>query len=209
MKSVLIVNPKGGAGKTTLATNLAGAFANVGDQQVKLWDLDRQHSALDWLALRPVDRPPIQAMHETRSRGRNNSAGSGWLILDAPAGIRGKMLDRALKVAHKVIVPIQPSVFDMATSGHFMQELLKEKSVRQHKTFVAIVGMRVDPRTRAASTLGAFLQQFDLPIVTWLRDTQVYANAAFNGLSIFDLPSSVSGRDIEQWRPLLEWIMEY
>ena len=143
MKSVLIVNPKGGAGKTTLATNLAGAFANVGDQEVKLWDLDRQHSALDWLALRPVDRPPIQAMNETRSRGRNNSAGSGWLILDAPAGIRGKMLDRALKVAHKVIVPIQPSVFDMATSGNFIQELLKEKSVRQHKTFVAIVGMRV------------------------------------------------------------------
>ncbi len=209
MKSVLIVNPKGGAGKTTLATNLAGALANVGDQDVKLWDLDRQHSALDWLALRPVDRPPIQTMNETKSGGRSNSAGSGWLILDAPAGIHGKMLDRALKVAHKVIVPVQPSVFDMAASGDFMQELLKEKSVRNHKTFVAIVGMRVDPRTRAASTLGAFLNQFDLPIVTWLRDTQVYANAAFNGLSIFDLPSSVGGRDVEQWHPLLEWVMEY
>ena len=209
MKSILIVNPKGGAGKTTLATNLAGALANVGDQDVKLWDLDRQHSALDWLALRPENRPPIQAMNETKSAGRNNSAGSGWLILDAPAGIHGKMLDRALKVAHKVIVPVQPSVFDMAASGDFMQELLKEKSVRNHETFVAVVGMRVDPRTRAASTLGAFLNQFDLPVVTWLRDTQVYANAAFNGLSIFDLPSSVGGRDVEQWHPLLEWVMEY
>lgn len=209
MKSILIVNPKGGAGKTTLATNLAGALANVGDQDVKLWDLDRQHSALEWLALRPENRPPIQAMNETKSVGGSNSAGSGWLILDAPAGIHGKMLDRALKVAHKVIVPVQPSVFDMAASGDFMQELLKEKSVRNHETFVAIVGMRVDPRTRAASTLGAFLNQFDLPVVTWLRDTQVYANAAFNGLSIFDLPSSVGGRDVEQWHPLLEWVMEY
>jgi chromosome partitioning protein len=209
MKSVLIVNPKGGAGKTTLATNLAGALANVGDQDVKLWDLDRQHSALDWLALRPVDKPPIQAMNETQSGGRNNGSGSGWLILDAPAGIHGKMLDRALKLAHKVIVPVQPSVFDMAASGQFMQELLKEKSIRNHETFVGIVGMRVDPRTRAASTLSAFLQQFDLPIVTWLRDTQVYVNAAFNGLSIFDLPVSVSGRDIEQWHPLLEWVVEY
>ena len=209
MKSILIINPKGGAGKTTLATNLAGALANVGDQDVKLWDLDRQHSALDWLALRPADRPPIRAMNEARPDDRSSSGDSGWLILDAPAGIHGKMLDRALKVAHKVIVPIQPSVFDMAATGNFMQDLLKEKSVRKHKTFVGMVGMRVDPRTRAASTLGAFLHQFDLPIVTWLRDTQVYANAAFNGLSIFDLPASVSGRDIEQWHPLLAWVMEY
>jgi chromosome partitioning protein len=208
MKSVLVVNPKGGAGKTTLATNLAAALANMGDQEVMLWDLDRQHSALEWLALRPTDRPAIQAMNSTQSGGRHKSAGSGWLILDAPAGIRGKMLDRALKVANKVIVPIQPSIFDMAASSNFIQELLKEKAVRKHHAFVGIVGMRVDPRTRAAATLDAFLHQFDLPIVTLLRDTQIYANAAFNGLSIFDLPSSVGGRDVEQWNPLLEWVNE-
>ena len=207
MKSVLVVNPKGGAGKTTLAINLAAALANVGDQDVKLWDLDRQHSALDWLALRPADCPPIQAMHNGQSGGRNKGAGSGWLVLDAPAGIRGKMLERALKLANKVIVPIQPSMFDMAASNHFIQELLKEIAVRKHHAFVGIVGMRVDPRTRAAATLGAFLHQFDLPIVTLLRDTQVYANAAFNGLGIFDLPSSVGGKDVEQWNPLLEWVI--
>jgi chromosome partitioning protein len=206
MKSVLVVNPKGGAGKTTLAINLAAALASAGDQQVKLWDLDRQHSALDWLALRPADRPPIQPMYNGQANGRDKGVGSGWLVLDAPAGIRGKMLDRALKLANKVIVPIQPSMFDMAASSQFIQELLKEKAVRNHHAFVGIVGMRVDPRTRAAATLGAFLHQFDLPIVTLLRDTQVYANAAFNGLSIFDLPSSVGGKDVEQWNPLLEWV---
>jgi chromosome partitioning protein len=208
MKSILIVNPKGGAGKTTLATNLAGALANVSDQEVKLWDLDRQHSALEWLALRPDDKPPVQAMTAPQSSARGNGNGSGWLILDAPAGIHGKMLDRALKVADKVIVPIQPSVFDMAASSQFMQALRNEKSVRKGQTFIGIVGMRVDPRTRAASTLNAFLSQFDLPILTWLRDTQVYVNAAFNGLSIFDLPVSVGGKDVEQWHPLLEWVME-
>jgi chromosome partitioning protein len=207
MKSVLVVNPKGGAGKTTLAVNLAAALANLSGQDVRLWDLDRQHSALDWLALRPADRPPIQAMNTTRGDGKKK-VGTGWLILDAPAGIRGKMLDRALKVASKVIVPIQPSIFDMAASSNFIQELLKEKAVRKQHTFVGIVGMRVDPRTRAAATLGAFLHQYDLPIVTLLRDTQVYANAAFNGLSIFDMPSSVSGRDVEQWHPLLDWVSE-
>jgi chromosome partitioning protein len=210
MRSVLIVNPKGGAGKTTLATNLAAALANLeGRQDVRLWDLDRQHSALDWLALRPADRPLIRGMNSTQSSvGRNKGAGSGWLILDAPAGIRGKMLDRALKVAHKVIVPIQPSVFDMAASSNFIRELLKEKAVRKQNAFVGIVGMRVDPRTRAAATLEAFLDQFDLPVVTLLRDTQIYANAAFNGLSVFDLPASIGGREVAQWHSLLEWITE-
>ena len=118
------------------------------------------------------------------------------------------MLQRALKIAHKVIVPIQPSVFDMAASREFLGELLEDQSLRKRRTRIGIVGMRVDPRTRAASTLGAFLQQYDLPILTWLRDTQVYANAAFNGLSIFDLPESVSGRDTEHWRPILEWVAD-
>jgi chromosome partitioning protein len=208
MKSVLIINPKGGSGKTTLATNLAGGLASAGGEDVRLWDLDRQHSALEWLALRPADRPPVSAL--TGKSGENNRprGGSGWLVLDAPAGIHGKMLQRALRIAHKVIVPIQPSIFDMAASGEFLEELLEDKSLRKRQTSIGIVGMRVDPRTRAASTLGAFLQQYDLPILTWLRDTQVYANAAFNGLSIFDLPSSVSGRDTAQWRPILEWVAD-
>lgn len=209
MKSVLIVNPKGGAGKTTLATNLAAGLASFGDGEVRLWDLDRQHSALDWLSLRPEDRPvisPLVGSKHTHSNAQRK--GAGWLILDSPAGIHGKMLQRALRLANKVIVPIQPSMFDIAASNNFLGELREEKAIRKEKCRIGIVGMRVDPRTRAASTLGAYLQQYDLPILTWLRDTQVYANAAFNGLSIFDLPDSVSGRDTEQWQPILEWVTD-
>ena len=207
MKSILVVNPKGGSGRTTLATNLAGGLARNG-QVVKLWDLDRQHSALEWLSLRPADRPSITPL-AGKPREREESGGdASWLVLDAPAGIHGKMLQRALKIAHKVIVPIQPSVFDMAASGEFLRELLEEKSLRKRQSRIGIVGMRVDPRTRAASTLGAFLQQFDLEVLTWLRDTQVYANAAFNGLSVFDLPEFVGGRDTEQWRPILDWVAD-
>jgi chromosome partitioning protein len=208
MKSILIVNPKGGAGKTTLATNLAGGLANLGDQEVRLWDLDRQHSAMQWLSLRPADRPAISPLVGRPQNPGHARVGSGWLILDAPAGIHGKMLQRALKLAHKVIVPVQPSIFDIAASGDFLRELLEEKAVRKHQCQIGIVGMRVDPRTRAATTLGAYLQQYDLPILTWLRDTQVYPNAAFNGLSIFDLPSSVSARDAEQWQPILQWVTD-
>ena len=159
MKSVLIVNPKGGAGKTTLATNLAGGLATVGDDDVRLWDLDRQHSALEWLSLRPADRPAIRPLVGNKhDHGSSRKNGAGWLILDAPAGIHGKMLQRALKIANKVIVPIQPSIFDIAASEDFLRELLDEKTVRKEKCRIGIVGMRVDPRTRAASTLGAYLQ---------------------------------------------------
>jgi len=206
MKSILVINPKGGSGKTTLATNLAGGLARFGGQDVKLWDLDRQHSALEWLSLRPSDRPRVSPLVAKAGEQARSPSGTGWLVLDAPAGIHGKMLQRALKIAHKVIVPIQPSVFDMAASGDFLRELLENKALSKRQSRIGIVGMRVDPRTRAASTLGAFLQQFDLEILTWLRDTQVYANAAFNGLSIFDLPESVSGRDTGQWQPILEWV---
>jgi chromosome partitioning protein len=206
MKSILIVNPKGGAGKTTLATNLAGGLANLGGQEVRLWDLDRQHSAMQWLSLRPADRPPVSPL-VGRPHGHDRAGNdAGWLILDAPAGIHGKTLQRALRLAHKVIVPVQPSIFDIAATGDFLRELLEEKAVRKHKCEIGVVAMRVDPRTRAATTLGAYLQQYDLPILTWLRDTQVYANAAFNGLSIFDLPASIGGRDTEQWQPILQWV---
>ena len=207
MKAILIANPKGGSGKTTLATNLAGSLA-AGRQRVFLWDLDRQQSSLKWLAMRPADLPVI---HRLDTKDGDDSAlahGASWLILDSAAGLHGKNLAHALKIAHKIIIPVQPSVFDMAATSTFLQTLMEEKAVRKHKTVIAIVGMRVNPRTRAAATLEAFLAQFELPILTYLRDTQIYVNAAFNGLSLFDLPEYLSAKDLEQWRPILNWIAE-
>ena len=103
-------------------------------------------------------------------------------------------------------VPVQPSVFDMAATSEFLHALAEEKAVRKHREFVGIVGVRVDPRTRAAATLEAFLGQFELPILTYLRDSQIYPNAAFNGLSIFDLAPSVAERDHSQWQTILAWV---
>lgn len=205
MRAVLVANPKGGAGKTTLTVNLSGALAVAGER-VALWDLDRQHSSLEWLAIRPPGRPEIRRLDGGMAATSGASRGAKWLILDSAAGLHGKNLAHALKIADKIIVPVQPSIFDMAATGTFLQSLVDQKTIRKHGTQIGIVGMRVDPRTRAASTLEAFLAQFKLPVLTYLRDTQVYANAAFNGLSIFDLPEYLGSRDREQWEPLLEWV---
>ena len=205
MKAILIANPKGGSGKTTLATNLAGSLASR-KQNVFLWDLDRQRSSLKWLAMRPADRSVIQRLDSKNGDESTNLADSSWLILDSAAGLHGKNLAYSLKIAHKIIVPVQPSVFDMAATSTFLQTLMEEKAVRRHKTLIGIVGMRVNPRTRAAATLEAFLAQFELPVLTYLRDTQVYVNAAFNGLSLFDLPEYLTAKDLEQWQPILDWI---
>jgi chromosome partitioning protein len=203
MRSVLVANPKGGSGKTTLSTNLAGYLASA-RQVVCLWDLDRQHSALEWLRLRPGHLPPILRLDERDSAPRK----AEWLVLDSPAGLHGKRLGELVKQSDKVLVPVQPSVFDIAATRAFLHELAEEKAVRKQRTFVGVVGMRVDPRTRAATQLITYLREHGLPLVGWLHDTQLYANAAFMGLSIFDLPPSQSEREAGFWQPIVDWLRE-
>jgi chromosome partitioning protein len=203
VRTVLVVNPKGGCGKTTVATNLSGGLAARGGK-VLLLDLDRQQSATTWLSMRPAHLPHIGRLKGDADASEHVKG--DWLVIDSPAGIHGKSLSHALKLADKVVVPVQPSVFDMAATADFLQVLAEEKAVRKHKSFIGIIGARVDPRTKAAATLEAFLQQFDLPILTCLRDSQIYPNAAFNGLSIFDLPPSAAERDQAQWEAVLGWV---
>jgi chromosome partitioning protein len=204
VRTLLVVNPKGGCGKTTVATNLSGGLATLGGK-VLLLDLDRQQSAMTWLSMRPAHLPRIAHLNRHGDHPAEHGKGD-WLVIDSPAGIHGKSLSHALKLADKVVVPVQPSVFDMAATAEFLQVLAEEKAVRKHKDCVGIVGVRVDPRTRAAATLEAFLAQLGLPVLTYLRDSQVYPNAAFNGLSIFDLPPSTAERDQAQWQGVLTWV---
>lgn len=214
MKSFLIANPKGGSGKSTLATNLAGYFAQSG-QRVMLGDIDRQQSARAWLDLRPALLPPIASWEITRAkddregRGKDGPArppkGTSHVVLDTPAGLHGKALERVLKMVNRVIVPVQPSLFDILATRHFLEALLEEKAVRKAQTFVAVVGMRVDARTRAARELERFLASYDLPVLAYLRDTQLYVQAAANGLTLFDLSATRAGPDLEQWQPIVDW----
>lgn len=206
MRAVLVANPKGGCGKTTLAVNLAAGFAQRGERVV-LWDLDRQKSALEWLALRPPELPAIFSL-DRKDDPDEAPRKTDWLIMDSPAGLRGKNLAHAIKPVRHVLVPIQPSLFDMAATRDFLAVLMEEKKARKHRNFIGIVGMRIDPRTRAAATLEAFLGQFGLPVAAHIRDTQLYANAAFVGKSLFDLPPYQSERDLGEWQRLAKWLRD-
>ncbi len=199
MRVILVANPKGGSGKTTLSINLAGYLASHG-QRVAMLDLDRQKSATQWLAMRDAGMPKIDLLRD----GQKGS--SDWLVIDSPAGLHGKNLERALKLAHKVVVPIAPSLFDIRASQEFLAALHAEKAARKGQGFVSVVGMRVDARTRAGVTLEQFMAQQQLPVLAHLRNTQHYVNAAFEGKSLFDLPHHVAERDIEQWQALIDWL---
>jgi chromosome partitioning protein len=204
MKHVLIANPKGGSGKTTLATNLAGYFATRG-RRVALSDLDRQQSAAQWLQRRPYKLPLIHAQDPRR---KASAIEAEWLITDSPAGLSDEKLSDAVKRADCVIVPIQPSAFDIGAARTFLEVLAEEKAVRKQKTFVAMVGMRVDSRTHSAAGLAEFMKQADFPVLTFLRNTQIYMMAAQQGASLFDIRESLVTRDLQQWAPLLHWIMK-
>ncbi len=203
MRAVLIANPKGGAGKTTLATNLAGYFANDG-RKVTLCDLDRQQSALRWMAFRDPSVAPVTGYYAGNQLVLNMPREADWVVLDAPAGLQGYKLSDYLREVDKVLVPLVPSIFDMAATEDFLNSIRSE--MRGRKNAIGIVAMRVDPRTRAAGMLEEFLKHFDIPIVTYLRNTQNYVNVAAAGATVFDPPRSKHRREMEQWEPLLRWV---
>jgi chromosome partitioning protein len=205
MQTILVANPKGGSGKTTLATNVAGWLTGK-RQQVALQDLDPQRSSTEWLARRPPLFPRILAAPPSAKARDVRERGTQWLVVDTPAGLHGEDLRDAVRGADVMLVPLTPSVFDMAATRNFLAAIHDFKAVRKGELAIGIVAMRVDARTRSAAELDTFLEAFDLPLVTHLRDTQVYVHCARDGASVFDLPRSRGQQDWEQWKPLTRWV---
>jgi chromosome partitioning protein len=205
MTVIVVANPKGGVGKSTLSTNLAGYFAANGEW-VALADLDKQQSAHSWLDLRPDTLPRIEEWKMNVDAPSKPPKGLEKAVVDTPAGIHGNRLAVALDLADKVIVPLQPSMFDILATQEFLIRLQKEKAVRKGTIEVGVVGMRVDARTKSADQLHRFVEGLDLPVLGFLRDTQNYVQAAAHGLTLWDVAKSRVEKDLEQWGPIVEWV---
>jgi len=203
MPVVVVANPKGGVGKSTVATNIAGHFASQG-HAVMLGDADRQQSSRLWLGLRPPGARPIATWDLGDGQLAKPPRGTTHVVLDTPAGLHGKQLRELLRSATKVVVPLAPSVFDIFATRAFLDELAEQRKASGLQ--VGIVGTRVDGRTIAADQLQTFVKGLGLPVLAELRPTQNYVYLAARGLTLFDVAPGRVERDLQQWSGLCRWL---
>lgn len=204
MRSILVVNPKGGSGKTTISTNLASYYA-VWKVPTALVDLDPQQSSMGWLSSRPKEADKIQ--------GFNGLAGHITLadetkrvIYDAPARTDNNKVARLIKQTDAVIIPVLPSAIDMRAVASFVVDLLRKIRGANSDVLIGLVANRSHTNYRSYRVLVEFLKKMDIPVITSLRDSQNYVHAADRGIGIFEMTPSEVTQDIEQWRPLINWV---
>jgi len=210
MRIILVLNPKGGCGKSTLATNIAGHFA-MHSKRVALADCDPQGSSRDWLAVRPAHLAPIACV-EAKDGSLVIDKDTEVLVMDSPAGLHDQRLVNIIRPAQTVIIPVLPSPIDLRAAEHFLAELVNLRNKLSHKVKIATVANRVREDTVIAARLEQYLEKLTLPgggkipFMTMLRASQNYIHAAAAGMTIFELPHHKTVYDREQWNPLLRWL---
>lgn len=203
MPVILVANSKGGVGKSTVASNLAGFYAGRGERTM-LGDLDRQQTIREWLRLRPQTAPEIASWDFSDGGVAKPPKGVTHIVLDTPAGIDGAALRNAVRLAAKIIVPLQASLFDIQATHSFLGKLAQHGATTSNGR-VAVVGTRVDARTRAANQLERYVQDTGIPFLGFLRDTQNYVQLAAQGLTLWDVAPGRVQQDLEQWTPIIHW----
>jgi chromosome partitioning protein len=204
MKTILVMNAKGGSGKTTIATNLAAYYALRG-VKTALADFDDQASSLEWLEARDPSLPPIEGIKGWEDRVRP-AAGTERLILDSPAHIKGREVSDLVRRADSIVVPVLPSPIDIRAAAHFIGDILTLGKIRAHEARIAVVANRVKEHTLVYEKLEAFLNSLKIPFVTHLRDSMNYIRAAERGMGVLELPLYLIERELEQWKPLVQWL---
>ena len=205
MRHIMVLNAKGGCGKSTLATNIASYFATQG-AAVALADYDPQRSSLDWLARRPENRATIAAVAGFEDGLRHAPRNADFLIIDAPARSHGAELTDLVKHAETIVVPVLPSTIDMQATTTFLEELKGVGKIAKKKAKVAVVANRVRDNTLIFDDLDEYLTKAKVPYVATLREAQNYVRAYTRGIGIFELPEYLAWPDWDEWEPLTAWL---
>ena len=212
MNRIVVLNPKGGSGKTTIATNLAGYFVSQ-QQKPVLMDFDPQGSSLRWVRKRRPPQPPIHIVAAferdpriTRSFQLRVPIGTTHVIVDTPAAVEPRQLSELTRNAHKIIVPVLPSDIDIHACSRCIRDLLLVAKIRREHNRIGVVANRIRRNTITYQSLIRFLQTLGIPIVATLRDSQNYLRSAEQGMGVHEMKSYIVREDIEEWRPLIEWL---
>jgi len=213
MKTTLVINPKGGAGKTTVAINLASYFATSGIPTTVM-DYDPQGSSLNWLRSRPIDAPKIHGANaapgkfgQLRSFERYVPQETRHLIIDPPAGASGVLLHELLDRANAILVPLVPSIIDLHATGNFLRELMAMGRMKTGNIRVAVVANKVRRSMPSYPPLFELLDALGLKLLARLIDSDVYMKTAESGAGIFEM-NAVASSECKQFLPIAEWVAE-
>lgn len=207
----MVLNPKGGSGKSTIATNIAAQFATQG-RSVVLLDDDPQGSSTRWLSKRPASVAPIHGISSvqpqtgiTRSFAMRIPPETEFIVVDTSAALQDLQLIEATRGADRIIVPVMPSDIDIHAATRCIASLLLKAKIDRHGNRLAIVANRVKTNTLVFKSLMKFLGALDIPLAGLLRDAQCYVHAGAAGLGVHEL-SKVQRKELKQWVPLLDWL---
>ncbi len=205
MRHIMVLNAKGGCGKSTIATNIASYFANEG-AGVALADYDPQRSSLDWLERRPDNRPKIAAVAAFEDGLRHAPRNVDFIVSDAPARSHGKELADLVKHAETIVVPVLPSTIDIQATSTFLKELQGVNKVANKQVKIAAIANRVRDNTLIFDDLDEYLTKARVPYIAALREAQNYVRSYTRGIGIFELPEYLAWPDWSEWEPLTAWL---
>jgi chromosome partitioning protein len=212
VQRIVVMNPKGGSGKTTIAVNLASYYASQ-QQSVVLMDFDPQGSSLRWVKKRQPAQAPIHVIaaferdaRTTRSFQLRVPGGTTHVIVDTPAAVEAHAMPDLTRDADRVLVPVLPSDIDIHACSRCIRDLLLVAKIRRDENRIGVIANRIRRNTITYQSLIRFLQTLQIPIVATIRDSQNYVRAAEAGMGVHEMKSYIAREDVEQWEPLVEWL---
>src|SRR5882672_1177763 len=199
MNTTLVINSKGGSGKTSITTTVM--------------DYDPQGSSLHWLRVRAGSAARIYGANAAPQRGgrirsveMHVPADTQQLIVDAPAGTSGLLLQEMLNRADGILIPVAPSAIDIHATANFVRDLLLVGRIRTRNIQLAVVANRVRSSMPVYQPLERFLNSLGLPFLTRISDSDVYVKAAESGIGIFEMASSAAAAECSEFMPIVDWV---